>query len=76
MKAGDKVYWTTRNPRFGGRTRIQRPAVLLSPQTARPGWSSIMILDGEQRKAIEARTNDLTARDDLVPELDKPARPE
>jgi hypothetical protein len=74
MRAGDKVTWRTRDATFGSRTRIDRPAVLLSLQTGRAGWSSIMILDGEQRRAVEARTNDLVPRDSEVPELDRPAK--
>ncbi len=72
MKRGDPVYWKTRDPAFGNRTRIDRPAVLISLQTGRAGWSSVLIIDGEQRRVVDARTNDLRPRDEPVPELDRP----
>ena len=71
MKRGDQVYWKTRDPAFGSRTRIDRPAVLVSLQTGRAGWSSVLIIDGEQRRVVDARTNDLRARDEIVPDLDR-----
>lgn len=74
MRRGDRVYWKTRDAAFGSRTRIDVPAVVVSPQTGRAGWSSIVVLDGEQRRAVNARTNDLRPRDDIVPELDRPPR--
>ena len=71
MKRGDPVYWKTRDSAFGSRTRIDRPAVLVSLQTGRAGWSSVLIIDGEQRRVVDARTNDLRARDEIVPDLDR-----
>ena len=74
MKRGDKVMWNTRKPEFGTRTRINIPAVVLSPTTNRSGYASIVILDGDRadgRKAVEVRANELRPRDSFVPLLDK-----
>lgn len=74
MKRGDKVMWNTRKPEFGNRTRINIPAVVLSPTTNRSGYASIAILDGDHndgRRAVEVRTKELKQRDSVVPMLDK-----